>query len=92
MPLVGQCKQDGVKVAPAYQLAKVEIGLAVAIPVFFITNSLGLVTMPFIDVTNGYHLHFTFGKEASHVAGSLRADTDGSHYNPVARSSRPEYR
>jgi hypothetical protein len=91
MPLVGQGKLDGVKITPAYQLAIVEIGLAVGIPVFFIANSLGLVTMAFIDVTNGYHLHFTFRKEAAHVAGSLRADTDGSHYNPVARSTRPEY-
>jgi hypothetical protein len=92
MPLVGQCKQDGVKVASPYQLAKVEIGLAVGIVVFFIANSLGLVTMAFIDVTDGYHLHFTFRKEAAHVAGPLRADTNGSHYNPVARSTRPKYR
>jgi hypothetical protein len=71
MPLVGQCKLDGVKIPSAYQLAKVEIGFAVGIFVFFIANSLGLVTMAFIDITYGYHLHFTFRKEAAHVAGPL---------------------
>jgi hypothetical protein len=92
MPLVGQCKQNCVKIASPYQFAKVEIGIAVSIVVFFIANSLGLVSMPFIDVTHGYHLYFTFRNEAAHVTGSLRADTDGSHYNPVARSTRPKYR
>jgi len=85
VPVVRERELHCIQIAPGDHLAKVAVHRTVPVAVSPVDQSLGLVTMPPVDITYGYHLYFSSAKKALHIALALGADADGTHHDSIAR-------
>ena len=82
--MVGRGDVYGVDVAAAQHLAKVDIGLAVAVLVASVDLALGGVALLGPHVADGHILHIVALQEIVLIAGPHIADADPAHHDAVA--------